>query len=164
MDHSTSPTRLSTMDRLGIAFLTWRRYLQRRIAAHDITLKQSFVLRQLDRRAFLLPSQIANMLFCDRPTATVIIRNLEKRGWVERQTDDRDRRQKRVTITVKGRAKHAEVTQHVWSSMSSAFDPLGCLTEGEKQTFERLLAKVDDHLGQIRETPSASISPTRREP
>lgn len=153
MDHSTGPGRLSTMDRLGIAFLTWRRYLQRRIAPHGITLKQSFVLRQLDRRAFLLPSQIASMLFCDRPTATVIIRNLEKREWVERQTDDRDRRRKWVTITDKGRAKHAEVTQQVWEPMSSAFDPLGCLDEAEKRTLKRLLAKVDDHLGQIRETP-----------
>ena len=27
---------------------------------------------------YLLPSQIADMLYCDRPTASVIIKNMEK--------------------------------------------------------------------------------------
>ena len=80
------------MPRLSVAFLTWRRHLQRHLVPFGITLKQVYVLRQLVRREFLYPSKIAEMLFCDRPTATVVIRNLGKQGWVVREKDEQDRR------------------------------------------------------------------------
>ncbi|MFN2285956.1 MAG: hypothetical protein ACK2UQ_16200, partial [Anaerolineae bacterium] len=60
--------------RMATSFLTWRRYLQNFLVPYKITLKQAYVLRQLTKREYLYPSDIASMLYCDRPTATVIIR------------------------------------------------------------------------------------------
>ena len=113
--------RAMVMRHLGVAFLRWRRYLQRRIAPHNITLKQSHVLGQLAEKAFLYPSRIAEMLFCDRPTATVVLGNMEKHGWVERQRDTQDRRQTRIMITGQGRDKLAEIRQ---SRPAATIDPL----------------------------------------
>jgi DNA-binding MarR family transcriptional regulator len=140
------------IERLSIAFLTWRRYLQRQIAAHGITLKQSFVLRQLVKQDDLLPSEVARMLFCDRPTATVIVKNLEKQGWVQRRRDEQDRRRTRITITPAGRTKHAELAV-TWRAIESGFDPLACFDEGEVTELERLLGVLNEHLEQIRQEP-----------
>jgi DNA-binding MarR family transcriptional regulator len=139
----------SIMDRLGIAFLTWRRYLHGRLVPHHITLKQSFVLSRLAQQEYLLPSQIARFLFCDRPTATVIVRNMERQDWVTRSTNPQDKRQKRVTITPAGRAKLREVNARVWQPVAGQIDPLGCFDQEEKAELERLLSKLNAHLRTI---------------
>ena len=149
MSESPATNRASVISRLSVAFLTWRRHLQRGLVPLGITLKQMHVLRQLDRRAFLHPSQIAEMLFCDRPTATVIVRNLEKQGWVTRRRDDRDRRQVRVMIAEQGKTKLGEIARSPWSDLERQFDPLGCFSEGEVAELSRLLAKLNVHLAQL---------------
>ncbi len=139
------------MGQLGIAFLTWRRYLQRHFVPLGITLKQYYVLRRLAQRKSLQPSEIANMLFCDRPTATVIVRNMEKQGWVNRHKDTQDRRQVRVVITYSGRTKLKEVEQSsLWKAAESGFDPLACFDEAEAVELNRLLAKMSEHLEQMK--------------
>lgn len=150
MTNPAAPSgRLSSFDRLSIAFLTWRRLVQRRVAPYGITLKQAFVLHQLADRESLLPSEIAHLLFCDRPTATVIVRNMEKQGWVERQQAELDRRQKRVFLTPAGRAKLDELEERVWAPLVAAVDPLGGLTQKEREELDRLLAKLNRHLRQL---------------
>ena len=139
----------SIMQRLAIAHLTWRRYLQKRLKPYGITLKQAFVLEQLEARQGLLPSRIADMLFCDRPTATVIIKNMEKQGWVERRRGQEDRRQRRVLITPRGRAKLAEIREGGWRHLEPSVDPLACFDRQERGELDRLLAKLIQHLGQL---------------
>jgi DNA-binding MarR family transcriptional regulator len=137
------------MQRLGIAFLTWRRYVQRHVTAHDITLKQAFVLDRLGRWESLLPSQIARLLFCDRPTATVVVKNMEKRGWVRRERDTADRRRMRVTLTETGRQKLYEIQEQVWEPLQAAVDPLGCFDQGEIEVLDKLLGRLVKHLRQL---------------
>ena len=139
------------IQRLGIAFLTWRRYLASHLVPYGITLKQVFVLRRLERQEYLLPSRIASMLFCDRPTATVVVKNMEKRGWVRRERDTQDRRQMRVIITDAGRHKLAEIQEHVWEPIESSFDPLGCFDQSEAGALDALLGRLVEHLRQLEE-------------
>jgi DNA-binding MarR family transcriptional regulator len=63
------------------------------------------VQAELERREVLNPSQIADMLYADRPTATLIIGNLQKSGWVAKEQDPENRRRFRVVITPRGRRK-----------------------------------------------------------
>ena len=149
MSEALATNRTSVMSRLSVAFLTWRRHLQRHLVPFGITLKQVYVLRRLVRREFLYPSKIAEMLFCDRPTATVIIRNMEKQGWVTRRQDDQDRRQVRVMITEQGKDKLGEIARSPWSDLERQFDPLGCFSEHEVAELTRLLAKLNKHLEQL---------------
>jgi DNA-binding MarR family transcriptional regulator len=139
-------SRSAVMQRLGTAFLAWRRYRQRRVAPYGLTLKQSYVLGQLEKKAFLYPSQIAEMLFCDRPTATVVIKNMERQGLVERQRDAQDRRQTRIMITGQGKDKLAELGR---SRPALSFDPLSCFSAEEIGELERLLARLNRHLEKI---------------
>jgi DNA-binding MarR family transcriptional regulator len=140
------------MRHLSFAFLTWRRYQQRRLVPFGITLKQLHVLRQLSRNDYLYPSQIAEMLFCDRPTATVVVRNMVRQGWVTREQDEQDRRQVRVILTAKGRAKLGEVTRTQPSEVERQIDPLEHFDKDEIAELDRLLTKLNERLRQIAET------------
>jgi DNA-binding MarR family transcriptional regulator len=93
----------------------------------------------------LYPSQIAEMLFCDRPTATVVIKNMEKQGWVERQRDAQDRRQVRVRISGQGRDKLAEIRR---SREKGQVDPLACFSAKEVAAFDRLLVKLNQYFSE----------------
>jgi DNA-binding MarR family transcriptional regulator len=140
---------LLPMAKLQIAFLTWKRFFQKVLAPYDITLKQAFVLRRLETNEFLYPSEIASLLFSDRPTVSVIIRNLVKHGWVMQVRDPENRKRRRVNITDEGRDKLAEIKKTPWGSKDPAFDPLGCFDELELQEFDRLLGKLNVNLRQI---------------
>lgn len=137
----------SVMARMTVDFLTWRRYLQKRVAQHDITLKQLYVLRQLVKRDFLYPSQLASMLFCDRPTATVIMKNMERRGWVTREQDPQNRKYIRISITEAGRRRFAAIEQSL--AVEPLFDPLACFNKEEVKELNRLLGKLEKHLEKI---------------
>jgi len=140
------------MQDIGMAFLTWKRYCQKKEALpYGITLKQLYVLKQLSREKSLYPSDIAEMLFCDRPTATVVIKNMEKHGWVKRDMDSRDSRRIMVTMKPAGHAKLKEIKEKQAISQGELFDPLDCFDSREKATLSKLLAKLNHHLKQIKE-------------
>jgi DNA-binding MarR family transcriptional regulator len=139
--------RLPIMSRLGVVFLTWRRYLEKVTKSRGLTLNQYYILRQLIKREYLNPSEIAEQLYCDRPTATVVIDNLQKYGYVTKEKDAEDGKRIQVKITDKGRIQ-AELVEEAITT-EAKFDPLSCFSEEEKQTFEELLMKLHDHVKQI---------------
>lgn len=141
MDHATLPL----MNRIGTIFLTWRRHLQRGYARYGITLKQIHLLHQLRYREFLYPSDIAEMLYCDRPTATVIIRNMIRKGWVRKDGDPQNRKRWRVQITAAGRRKEQAVLASR-TNPERVFDPDACFSKGERDQMERLLMKLHRHV------------------
>ena len=134
------------MHAIGTAFLTLKRYRQKEVYPYGITLKQFYVLRQLKKEGVLNPSEIAEMLFCDRPTATVVIKNMEKQGWVKRELDPEDSRRLKVTLEPDGQAKMKELVRKLSDSKKESFDPLSCFTSREKEQFTKLMAKLNLHL------------------
>lgn len=133
------------MSKIGYIFLSWRRHLQKRIQPAGCTLKQHHVLRKLSRDGFLTPSQIADELFCDRPTASVIIANLYKYGWIKKEADPDNRRTYRISITGAGMAK-LEETSH---SLLTDQNPLKDLSNKEQEQLYTLLQKVQNNFEQI---------------
>ncbi len=136
--------RLPMMSRLGVIHLAYRRYLEKITKNHSLTLNQYYILRQLKRREYLNPSEIADMLFCDRPTATVVIDNLKKYGYISKEKDAEDGKRIQVRITEKGRKQVEEAEEDM--EKQTNFDPLSCFTEEEKQTLEELLIKLHNHV------------------
>lgn len=137
---------LSLMSKLGIIYLTWTRLLQKDLVPYNITLKQQYVLRHLTETEFLYPSQIAEMLFCDRPTATVIIKNMERKKWVTKVRDFENAKQIRICITEEGRQMLTSLKGISGPEDMDRYDPLKCLTVQERSQLEILLAKVLSHL------------------
>jgi len=131
---------------IGQSHLTWKRYLQAGLVGHGITLKQLYLLRQLVKREFLNPSRIAEMLYCDCPTATVVIGNMEKKGWVIREKDLENRRRVCVQITPAGRDKLEEVITSSESASRDKVDPLACFSDNQVTELETLMRTLHEHL------------------
>jgi len=75
------------MDRIGRIHLAWKRHVAQNLAPYEITPKQIFLLRELRARRALTPSEIATMLYADRPTTTSMLSTLERAGWITRRRD-----------------------------------------------------------------------------
>ncbi|TBL77374.1 MarR family winged helix-turn-helix transcriptional regulator [Paenibacillus thalictri] len=140
----------AAMSRIGVIFLTWERYLQKRLLPHQITLKQLFVLRQLANKTSLNPSQIAEMLYCDRPTATVIINNMERQRWVTKSKDAYNGKLVNIAITNEGRDKLASLKEAL--DAVEQFDPMACFTEEESAQLNTLLNKLAGHMNHIKDS------------
>ncbi|MBW1804265.1 MAG: MarR family transcriptional regulator [Deltaproteobacteria bacterium] len=137
------------MEAIGMAFLTWKRHAQKEIQPYGVTLKQFSVLRELNKRGVLYPAEIAEMLFCDRPTAAVVIRNMEKKGWIRRESDLNDRRRFNVFLEPAGKKKLSDVPWEQAEYRKKQFKPASCFTEKELTQFRDLLGKLNRHLSRI---------------
>jgi DNA-binding MarR family transcriptional regulator len=140
--------KLPVMSRLGVIFLTWRRYQEKGVKSSNLTLKQYYILKQLLKKEFLNPSEIADMLFCDRPTATVVIDNLKKYGFVTKEKDSEDGKRIQVRITGKG-LQQVKKAEEEFEKLTD-FDPLACFTEEEEKTLEELLIKLHNHIKELK--------------
>lgn len=130
------------MNKMGRLYLTWTRNLKQQLVPHGITLKQQFVLKQLTNKPFLYPHQIADMLYCDRPTASVIIRNMIKNNWIYKVKDEENKKQYRISITEAGMVKYKSLNGASGKEDMDRFDPLKCLSVEEQQQLEKIISKV----------------------
>ena len=131
-----------------------RRFLEAGLESRGLTFNQYNLLQLIVVRSLVRPSEAAEALGCNRPTATVIISNLEKKGWVHRQTDPDNRRQVLVRLTEAGREK-AETTREWVIAVKGSFDPLVGLSEAEiaqlRDLLKRIGHSVEDHLAGLEE-------------
>lgn len=133
--------KLSVLGRIDIISLMWKRYLQKQLLPHNITIKQIYFLKQLILVDFLHPARIAELLYCDRPTASVIISNLAKNGWVQKDHDPDNKKRVRISITLSGAKKLNQVLEAGYKGDKS-LDPETVLTKQEIKNLEDALIKI----------------------
>ena len=107
-------------------------------AEYGLKPPQFFALQALDDPAPM--STIANMLRCDRSAVTWITDRLEERGYVERQSDERDRRVKLLVLTDEGR----RVREEIRARLATPPDALSNLSKAEQRQLRDLLRKTLD--------------------
>lgn len=108
-----------------------------RIEACGIEPKEFFVLDGIHDLAY--PAAVAERLSMSRPTITLHVRNLERKGLVTRAVDQSDLRRHRLTLSREG----LEVLGKSRQSVSQAYAArLGRLDSVERECFEGLLAKL----------------------
>ncbi len=73
-----------------------------RVSGGEVSPQQHRLLSIIGRKPRTL-SEIARIQGVTPPTATTIVTTLENRGWVQRDTDELDRRRVFVTLTEQGR-------------------------------------------------------------
>jgi DNA-binding MarR family transcriptional regulator len=105
-------------------------------AEYGLKPPQFFALNALDEPVPM--SSIANVLRCDRSAVTWITDRLEERGYVERRSDERDRRVKLLALTEEG----ARVRDEIRSRLSTPPAALKRLTRTEQRELRDLLRKA----------------------
>lgn len=114
-----------------------------RINAHladfNLTVSQFGVLESLYHLGPLHQNELGQKILKSSGNMTVVIDNLCKRGYVERQRDTEDRRYITVHLTEAGRRliaeifpKHVQIVQH----------EIGALTPAEQDEMQRLCRKL----------------------
>lgn len=109
--------------------------LERAMEAEGLTEGQFGVLEILLHLGPAAPGEISRKLFRSDGNVTVLLDNLERRGWIERRRDERDRRRLAIHLTPAGRAEirrrfppHVERVVAAFSHLSAAEqDELGRL-------------------------------------
>jgi DNA-binding MarR family transcriptional regulator len=97
---------------------------------------QFFALQALDEPVPM--SSVANVLRCDRSAVTWITDRLEERGYVERRSDQNDRRVKLLALTEEGWRVREEIRRR----LAQPPDALTALSRAEQRTLRDLLRKA----------------------
>jgi DNA-binding MarR family transcriptional regulator len=126
--------------------LTHRAFRQggeRRLARLGLRLGQELILLNLAAHTGLSQGQMAEQLGVEQATVSIMLRRMERTGFIRRRTDRKDARVTRVCATRKGRALVGPILR-LWASQEN--DLLVGLTDGEKRTLGKLLARVRSNL------------------
>lgn len=86
---------------------------------------------------------IANKLNIKASTVNVMVKRLEKAGFLEKRVDELDKRVSRLYLTDKGREICINARQAVKNVQNKVFD---ALNQEEKNTFKELLKKINKNL------------------
>jgi len=107
-------------------------------AEYGLKPPQFFVLQALDEPMPM--SSVASVLRCDRSAVTWITDRLEERGYVERRSDERDRRVKLLALTEEG----WRVREEIRSRLAVPPDALANLSRADQRELRDLLRKALD--------------------
>ena len=128
--------------------------LKSRIAAHNLTLSQYFLMRQLWEEEGITQAELSARLQMTQAASVPTIDALEKRGLLKRVRDDADRRITRIYLTAKGKTVRSKLLDYA-SAISIA--SLEGFTRSELSTLRTLLAAVRANLTAL-PTGEADVS------
>jgi DNA-binding MarR family transcriptional regulator len=120
--------------------------LKTRIAAHNVTLPQYFLLRQLWEAEGTGQSLLTERLQTTQPATVATIDALEKRGLVRRVRGTDDRRTVSIHLTPKGRTLRDTLLTYAYDISSRSLEGLG---EKDVATLRKLLGRVRANLESI---------------
>jgi MarR family transcriptional regulator for hemolysin len=91
---------------IGEVAREWRFLMNEALKPLGLTLATRQVLVQLHRNPpALVQSDLARRLGIESPTLVPLLNRLEKKGWIQRETDESDSRKKKVSLTSRGQAQ-----------------------------------------------------------
>lgn len=106
---------------------------------YGLTMGQFAVLEALNHKGDMTVGQVQEKILSTSGTIPVIIRNLEKRGYLIRQQDEGDKRRSILHITPEGSALMALVYP---KNEKKIIEMLSMLCEDEKNQLVTLLKKI----------------------
>jgi DNA-binding MarR family transcriptional regulator len=131
---------------LGELFSETMIFLHLAARRHGLTLPQLTLLRMLQVKGPLPPSQIAEQFGISRPAVTSSLNILEDAGWVIRSAPDTDRRSHRTSLTARSR----RVLLRVESDRRRFLERgLAGISEGQRAELSRTLTLLVANLRKI---------------
>lgn len=134
----------------SLELVRWLGWAQRKagedwIRSRDLSHEQAFVLGFLVRNPGAIQRDIAEVSRTSAASVSSLLQGLERRGLIERRTENGDERRKRVYATPAG----AELISGFEAAMADADETiLAPLDETERATLHALLTKITAELPQ----------------
>ncbi|WP_243061912.1 MarR family winged helix-turn-helix transcriptional regulator [Humibacter sp. RRB41] len=134
----------------GLQLLRWIGWAQRK-AAEDwvrergISMEQGFVLGYLEQDPGAIQRDIAKMTRTSAASVSSMLQGLERRGLIERRTENGDERSKRVYATEAGTELIAGFEDAMLAADETILAPLN---EDERDQLDSLLKKITAALPQ----------------
>jgi MarR family transcriptional regulator, lower aerobic nicotinate degradation pathway regulator len=134
----TVPEQLSPVDGLAQLSFVIVGLLERRAAAHDLSIVQTRLLGVLrDRRPTM--NELARLLGLDKSSVTGLVDRAERRGLVMRVPSTTDRRAVLVSLTDQGRALVSRASARFEADVLSMLDRL---PPRDRATLARLVSRL----------------------
>src|SRR5215472_925472 len=122
----------------------------------EITTAQMRVLGQLKHHGRMSGRDLAGHLGVTPGTVIPLIDRLEERGYLRRVPDRADRRLTWLELTPAGE----EFFSGLWlPAGTTVMQAIARLTPEDRQTFQRLLGQIADHLERTTQPPGQASSP-----
>lgn len=120
---------------------TYRMFAQKRLKDNGlkITIDQWLVLKTINENPDIAQNELADMVFKDNASVTRIIELLVKSDYLERKTDQNDRRKSVLKITKLGSKTIEKVYQVVQENRKIA---LTGINQAELEIVDRVLKKI----------------------
>ncbi|HEY0237884.1 MAG TPA: MarR family transcriptional regulator [Friedmanniella sp.] len=134
----------------GLELVRWIAWAQRRagedwVRARELSQQQAFTLGYLEANPGTIQRDIATISRTSAASVSSLLQGLERRGLVERRTEDGDERSKRVYATDAGAALIAGFEAAMVAADDTLLAPLDA---AERATLQALLAKITAELPQ----------------
>lgn len=123
-----------------------RTVYDRRVRSLGLTRSQWWVLNHLFRTPGATQSELAAILEVERPTLGRLLDRLEKKGWVRREDDARDRRAWRVYLTPAAEPAMRRLRRH---ARELRRDALGGISAAEREKFVDTLLAIKANLARM---------------
>lgn len=134
----------------GLDLLRWIGWAQRKAAEdwireRELTFEQGFTLGYLEQNPGSIQRDIAEISRTSAASVSSLLQGLERRGLIERRTEDGNERSKRVYPTKAG----SELIAGFEAAMATANETiLQPLSKSERETLFDLLTKITNALPQ----------------
>ncbi len=104
-----------------------------------LSMLQVETLRFVDEKKNPSMKQIADFLAIAAPSATSLVEDMVKRGYLDRTADAKDRRKVRLSVSKKGKVA---LGTHLRKKMTHMRNSLGRLSSEERVQLARILTKL----------------------
>ena len=130
-----------------------RTVFDRRVRKLGLTRAQWLAVTRLYPRPGLSQSEVADLLEIEKATACRLLDRLEKKKWIERRPDAKDRRIKRIHLTPPAERVHASI----WPvAENTVDDALSELSAEERRQFTDMMVRIKGKLQLLAERDSAA--------
>ena len=109
----------------------------------DVTSEQYFLLYRLLQKDGLTQSQLADKVLGDYPNITRHIDSLAKKGFVERKSDETDRRKYLISLTSEGREQMEKIIPVIQKERDRLF---GHIASKDMDGFKQLIRVIQEKL------------------
>ena len=137
MNVNSSISFLSHIHTITATFLTEKLKEQ---GFNDFESSHGNILFQLNKNGKMTMSELAKAINRDKSTATVLVRKLEKEGFVSIINDKKDKRNKNILLSQKG-MEYTKITTEISNELLSTF--YKGFSNQEKQNFLEYLERIE---------------------